>query len=50
MPISAFSALISGICTFAEAAQWIPGVETIIHNPALNQLFYKKAMFIEEEF
>ena len=50
MPISAFSALISGICTFAEAAQWMPGVETIIHNPALNQLFYKKAMFIEEEF
>lgn len=50
MPISAFSALISGICTFAEAAQWLPGVEAIARNPALNQLFYKKAMFIEEEF
>lgn len=50
MPICAFSALISGVCTFDEAAQWMPGVEAITHTPALNQLFYKKAMFIEEDF
>ena len=49
MPICAFSALISGVCTFDEAAQWMPGVEAITHTPALNQLFYKKAMFIEED-
>lgn len=50
MPICAFSALISGVCTFGEAAQWMPGVEAITRTPALNQLFYKKAMFIEEDF
>ena len=50
MSICAFSALISGVCTFDEAAQWMPGVEIATHTPALNQLFYKKAMFIEEDF
>ena len=50
LTIPAFSALISGVCSFTEAAQWMPGIEVQHHNPALDQLFYKKEMFIEEEF
>lgn len=50
MPITAFSALLCGVCTFDEAAQWMPGVEVRTPNPDLNRLFYKKPMFIEEAF
>lgn len=50
LTIPAFSALISGVCSFTEAAQWMPGIEVQHQNPALDQLFYKKEMFIEEEF
>ena len=50
LTIPAFSVLISGVCSFTEAAQWMPGVEMKTPNPALDQLFYKKEMFIEEDF
>lgn len=50
LTIPAFSALISGVCSFTDAAQWMPGIEVQHQNPALDQLFYKKEMFIEEEF
>lgn len=50
LTIPALSALISGVCSFTEAAQWMPGAELKTPNPALDQLFYKKEMFIEEDF
>ena len=50
LTIPALSALISGVCSFNEAAQWMPGAELKNPNPALDQLFYKKEMFIEEDF
>ena len=50
LTIPALSALISGVCSFTEAAQWMPSAELKTPNPALDQLFYKKEMFIEEDF
>lgn len=50
LTVPAFSALISGVCSFEEAAKWLPGVEQKRDNPALSQVFYRKEMYIEEEF
>ena len=50
LTIQAFSALISGVFSFEEGARWLPGVTRQQENPALNQVFYRKEMYIEEEF
>ena len=49
-PEMALVTLISGVCSFEEAAKWLPGVEQKRDNPALSQVFYRKEMYIEEEF
>lgn len=50
LSISAFSALISGVCDFPDAASWLNGVE--VHRPteALSQVFYRKPMMIADYF
>ena len=50
MDISAFSALIAGVCDFEGAKNWMNGIEVL--NPAapLERVFYRKSMTITEYF
>ena len=50
MDISAFSALIAGVCDFGGARDWMSGIEVL--NPAapLERVFYRKSMMISEAF
>lgn len=49
MEISAFSALLSGVTDFRDAAQWFTGLE--IRNPeSLWQVFYRKPLMISDYF
>lgn len=49
LSISAFSALITGVCDFQDAAEWMDGLE--VRRPeALSQVFYRKPMMIVDYF
>lgn len=50
LTIPAFSALITGTCDFADARKWMDGIEVLHENPALEQLFHKKPLFISDYF
>ena len=49
LSIAAFSALITGVCDFRDAAEWMDGLE--IRRPeALPQVFYRKPLMIADYF
>lgn len=50
LSIAAFSALISGVCDFAGAEQWMDGVEVRQNAAALPQVFYRKPLMIADYF
>lgn len=50
MAISTFSALISGVCGFAEAKETFSGLEIKRDNPAFHQVFYRKPLYICDYF
>ena len=50
LSISAFSALISGVCDFAGAAEWMDGVEVRRQADALPRVFYPKPLMIADYF
>lgn len=50
LSIAAFSALIAGVCDFADAAEWMDGLEVRRAADALSQVFYRKPMMIVDFF
>lgn len=50
MPISAFSALLSGVCAWEQAAAWMPEVTVHKNDPALAGVFYRKPLFLADYF
>ena len=49
LSITAFSALIAGVCGFQEAAAWVDSLE--VRRPAsLSQVFYRKPLMIADNF
>lgn len=50
LEISAFSALIAGVCDFAEAADWMCGVQITHPEAPLSALFYRKPLMITDYF
>lgn len=50
LTIPAFSALIVGVCNFADAAETFDGLEICRNTPALNQVFYRKPLMILDYF
>lgn len=50
LSIPAFSALISGVCNFPDAAEWMDGIEICRRTNALSQVFYRKPMMIVDYF
>lgn len=49
LSIAAFSALITGVCDFRDAAEWMDGLE--VRRPAvLPQVFYRKPLMIVDPF
>lgn len=48
--IPAFSALICGVCDFADAAKWMDGIQICRPSDALSQVFYRKPMMIADFF
>lgn len=50
LSISAFSALISGVCDFRDTAEWLDGVEVRRQADALPRVFYRKPLMIADYF
>lgn len=50
LDISAFSALICGVCDFSGAAAWMPGVRVLNRDARLDQVFYRKPLMIADYF
>ena len=50
LEISAFSALIAGVCDFEGAAAWMDGVKVLRPGAPFEKLFYRKSMMISEYF
>lgn len=50
LTVQSFSALISGVCDFSEAAEWMPGITVHRDTPVLSQIFYKKPLMIADFF
>lgn len=50
LTIQAFSALVSGVSSFPEAAQWMNGLEIRDPNACFNQVFYRKDLMISDSF
>lgn len=50
LSISAFSALISGVCDFSDAVEWMDGVEMRRQADALPRVFYPKPLMIADYF
>lgn len=48
--ISTFSALLAGVCDFADAAQWFCGLEVRDPNACFCQIFYRKPLMIADYF
>lgn len=50
LSIQAFSALLAGVCDFADAAQWFSGLEVLNPSVCLAQIFYRKPLMISDFF
>lgn len=50
LTIPTFSALIAGVCDFAEARETFTGLTVLAENPALPQIFFRKPMMIVDYF
>lgn len=50
LSIPTFSALIAGVCDFAEAAAWFGGLEVQNPNACFSQVFYRKMLMIADYF
>ena len=50
LDVSAFSALIAGVCDFSGAAQWMPGIEVIYPDAPLDKVFMRKPLAIVDYF
>ena len=50
LEIGTFSALLCGVCEFAEARQYFPGLEVFREDAPLNRLFFRKPLLIEDYF
>lgn len=50
LEIGAFSALLSGVCRFGDAARYMPGVEVFQGSAPLGQIFFEKPLLIEDYF
>lgn len=50
LEISAFSALIAGVCDFSEARRWMPGLQILREEAPLERLFYRKPLMITDYF
>lgn len=50
LPISAFSALLSGVCDGNEAMTWMPEARPQRENLALDGIFYQKPLFLVDYF
>ena len=50
LPISTFSALLCGVCGFAGARQFLSGIEIFRETAPLNQIFFRKPLFISDYF
>ena len=50
LEISAFSALIAGVCDFSEARRWMPGLQILREEAPLERLFYRKPLMIPDYF
>lgn len=48
--IPAFSALISGTCAFSDAVKWMDGITIHKNNPALEQIIYRKPLYLADYF
>lgn len=50
LSISTFSALITGVCDFAEGVAWMNGLEVRNPNACFSQVFYRKMLMITDYF
>lgn len=50
LDITAFSALISGVCTWEDASCWMDGIEILNPDAPLSQVFYRKQLFLDDYF
>ena len=50
LEISTFSALLCGVCEFAEARQYFSGLEVFNEAAPLEQVFFRKPIYIEDYF
>lgn len=50
LEISTFSALLCGVCDFAEARQYFSGLEVLHDAAPLEQIFFRKPLYIEDYF
>ena len=50
LEISTFSALLCGVCDFAEARQYFSGLEVLHDAAPLEQTFFRKPLYIEDYF
>ena len=50
LDVSAFSALICGVCDFAGAAEWFKGVQIRNQAAPLDRVFYRKPLMIADYF
>ena len=50
LSIAAFSALISGVCDFAEAKDWMNGIKVRQNDGVLPRVFYRKPLMIADYF
>lgn len=50
LTIPTFSALIAGVCDFADAAETFDGLQLVHNTPALGQVFYRKPLMIVDYF
>lgn len=50
LEIGTFSALLCGVCGFAEARQYFPGLKICRADAPLDRLFFRKPLFIEDYF
>lgn len=50
LEISAFSALIAGVCDFPEARRWMPGLRVLREEAPLARLFCRKPLMITDYF
>lgn len=50
LEISTFSALLCGVCNFSEARQYFSGLQVFNDDAPLEQVFFRKPLYIEDYF